>query len=120
MPPFDITLTQQICNSWSSDLLQECEERFGEKGELVFLSIICKSSAKSNLFLWARGRARHAARIKVNRTHGRQMTIDDAVTVALRPIPRVIAGTLSSADRQAIFQWIAMNEAARERFSSDW
>jgi hypothetical protein len=27
-------------------------------------------------------------------------------------VPRVIAGTLSPADRHAIFQWIAMNEAA--------
>jgi hypothetical protein len=64
--------------------------------------------------VWAspRGQARHDVRIKVNPTHGRQMIIRDAVAVGVRPVPRVIAGTLSPADRQAIFQWIAMNEAA--------
>jgi hypothetical protein len=63
--------------------------------------------------VWAspRGQARHDARIKVNSTHGRQMIIRDAVTVVIRPVPSAIAGTLSPADRQAVFQWIAMNEA---------
>ncbi len=63
--------------------------------------------------IWAspRGQARHDVSIKVNPTHGRQMIIRDAVTVAVRPAPRVI-GMLSPADRQAIFQWIATNEAA--------
>src|SRR5215471_3772442 len=62
--------------------------------------------------VWAspRGQARHDVRIKVNPTHGRQMIIHDAVTVAVRPA-RVIAGTLPLADRQAIFQWIEINEA---------
>ena len=59
-----------------------------------------------------RGKARHAARIKVNMTHGPRMTIGNTAVVRLRPVPRVIAGELSAADRQAIFQWIAMNEAA--------
>ncbi len=64
--------------------------------------------------VWAspRGQARHDVRIKVNPTHGRQMIIRDAITVAVFPVPRVIAGTLAPADRQAIFQWIAMNKAA--------
>ena len=59
-----------------------------------------------------RGRARHAARIKVNMAHGTRMTIGNTAIVWLRPVPRVIAGELSAADRQAIFQWIAINEAA--------
>jgi hypothetical protein len=64
--------------------------------------------------IWAspRRQARHDVRIKVNRTHGRQMIIRDAATVAVRPAPQVVVGTLSAADRQAIFQWIAMNEGA--------
>lgn len=64
--------------------------------------------------VWAspRGQARHDVRIKVNPTQGRQMIIRDAVSVAVRPVPHVIAGTLSPADRQAIFQWLAINEAA--------
>jgi methylmalonyl-CoA mutase cobalamin-binding subunit len=54
--------------------------------------------------VWAtpRGAARHDVRIKVNRTHGRQMVIVDAATVGVRPAPRLIAGQLSSADLQAV------------------
>jgi hypothetical protein len=59
-----------------------------------------------------RGRARHAARIKVNMTHGPRMTIGNTAIVRLRPTPRVILGQLSAADRQAVFQWIVINEAA--------
>jgi hypothetical protein len=64
--------------------------------------------------IWAspRGQARHDVRIKVNQTHGRQMIIRDAISVAVRPVPRVVAGTLSPADRQAVFQWVALNEGA--------
>jgi hypothetical protein len=64
--------------------------------------------------IWAspRGQARHDVRIKVNPTHGRQMIIRDAISVAVRPAPRVVAGTLPPADRQAVFQWIALNEEA--------
>jgi hypothetical protein len=42
----------------------------------------------------------------------RQMIIRDAVAVAIHPAPPVVAGTLSPADHQAVFQWVAMNEAA--------
>ena len=64
--------------------------------------------------VWAspRGQARHDVRIKVNPTHGRQMIIRDAVSVAVRPAARVVAGALSPADRQAVFQWITLNEDA--------
>lgn len=64
--------------------------------------------------IWAspRGPARHDVRIKVNSTHGRQMVIRDAISVAVRPVPRVIAGALAPADRQAILGWIALNEEA--------
>lgn len=64
--------------------------------------------------VWAspRGQARHDVRIKVNPTHGRQMVVRDAVSVAVRPAARVVAGALSPADRQAVFLWIALNEDA--------
>lgn len=62
--------------------------------------------------IWAspRGPARHDARINVNPTHGRHMVMGDAVSVAVRPMARVIAGALSPSDRQAVFDWIALNE----------
>lgn len=64
--------------------------------------------------VWAspRGQARHDVRIKVNPTHGRQMVIRDAVSVAVRPAARVVAGALSPADRQAVLEWVALNEGA--------
>jgi hypothetical protein len=64
--------------------------------------------------VWAspRGATRHDVRIKVNRTHGRQMVIVDAATVGVRPAPRLIAGQLSSADLQAVGNWIRLNETA--------
>ena len=57
-----------------------------------------------------RGRARHAARIKVNMAHGERMNIENTAVVRLQPTPRVLSGKLSADDRVAIFQWIAMNE----------
>ena len=39
-----------------------------------------------------RGSARHDLRIKVNMTHGSQMSIDNTAVVVLRPVPRVVAG----------------------------
>jgi hypothetical protein len=59
-----------------------------------------------------RGRGRHAARIKVNMTHGPRMTVGNTAVVRLQPEARVISGHLSASDRQAVFQWIALNEAA--------
>ena len=59
----------------------------------------------------SRGRARQAARIKVNMTHGNRMTIGNTAIVRLQPTPRVILGQLSAADRQAVFQSIVINEA---------
>jgi hypothetical protein len=59
-----------------------------------------------------RGNARHDARIKVNTTHGNQMTIDNTAVVGIRPAPHFVAGRLSADDGQAVFRWIALNAAA--------
>jgi hypothetical protein len=59
-----------------------------------------------------RGRARHAARIKVNTTHGPRAVIDDSAVVAIRPEPRLVAGQLSPADLAAVSRWIRLNEVA--------
>ena len=45
-----------------------------------------------------RGNARHDVRVKVNMTHGNQMTIANTAVVGVRPAPRVIAGQLSPGD----------------------
>jgi hypothetical protein len=56
-----------------------------------------------------RGNARHDVRVKVNMTHGRQMTIENTAVVAVRPVPRVVAGRLSADDRRAVYDWISLN-----------
>jgi hypothetical protein len=59
-----------------------------------------------------RGNARHDVRIKVNMTHGDQMSVDNTAVVAVRPSPHVVAGRLSSDDERAIADWITLNLAA--------
>jgi hypothetical protein len=56
-----------------------------------------------------RGNARHDVRIKVNMTHGDHMTIDNVAVVAVRPRPHVVAGSLSTDDQRAVFNWITLN-----------
>ena len=64
--------------------------------------------------VWHRpkGGARHAARIKVNGVHGRHMTMEKVASVRLQPSPEVVAGALGLDDREKVFRWIALNEAA--------
>ena len=59
-----------------------------------------------------RGNARHDVRVKVNMTHGRQMTIENTAVVAVRPVPRVLAGRLSADDRHPVYDWIKLNSEA--------
>ena len=59
-----------------------------------------------------RGNARHDVRVKVNVTHGNQMSIDNTAVVAVRPSPHLVAGQLSANDEKAVSTWIALNETA--------
>lgn len=65
------------------------------------------------MVIWVseRGRARHDARVKVSTRHGLRMNINDTAVVGIRPTS-VIAGVLSTPDRQKVFKWISINEAA--------
>ena len=65
------------------------------------------------MVIWVseRGHARHDAGIKVSTKHGMRMNINDTAVVGIRP-PSVVAGVLATADRQAVFRWITLNEAA--------
>jgi len=66
------------------------------------------------MVIWVseRGRARHDVRIKVHMAHGRQMSIGNTATVAVRPTPRLIAGQLTPANMQSVREWIQLNETA--------
>ena len=59
-----------------------------------------------------RGHARHDVRIKVDQSHGTRMLPGNLATVAVQPVPQLIAGQLSAADMQVVSEWIRLNAAA--------
>jgi len=59
-----------------------------------------------------RGNARHDLRVKVNMTHGNQMSVSNTAVVGVRPSPHIITGRLSPRDEQAVFEWAALNTDA--------
>ena len=64
------------------------------------------------MVVWVQERypAAEAPAIKVSLSHGRKTTLGDTATVTVRPNLRVIPGTLSADDRQAVSDWIRLNE----------
>jgi hypothetical protein len=56
--------------------------------------------------------APHDARIEVMQAHGTRMDPGNLAVVAVRPVPRIVAGQLSVADFQAVARWTALNEKA--------
>jgi hypothetical protein len=56
-----------------------------------------------------RGGARHDVRVKVNMTHGNQMSASNTAVVGVRPTPRLIEGRLDQQDQRAVFAWVAQN-----------
>jgi hypothetical protein len=59
-----------------------------------------------------RGNARSDVRVRVNITHGNQITPANTAVVGVRPSPHVVAGRLSPDDQRAIFEWASLNTAA--------
>ena len=59
-----------------------------------------------------RGRARHDARVKVCLTPGDRMDSTNTAVVAIRPVPRVVSGTLPRREFALVSQWITENRAA--------
>ena len=82
--------------------------------ELFLMVNLYPRSTGLPMTIWAgpRGNARHAARIKVNMTHGNQMDIANTATVGIQPKPRLIAGKLSAGDLHAVASWIDLNRDA--------
>ncbi|MBV9687058.1 MAG: hypothetical protein JO096_07580 [Alphaproteobacteria bacterium] len=82
--------------------------------ELFEMANLYPSTTGLPMTVWVspRGNARHDVRVKVNMTHGNQMSIANTAVVSVRPAPRVIAGRLSPDDERVVFQWVALNTAA--------
>jgi hypothetical protein len=64
-----------------------------------------------------RGNARHDVRVKVNMTHGNQMTVSNTAVLGVRPTPHLIAGQSSAEDQRAVSEWVSLNTDA---FVAHW
>src|SRR5260370_522872 len=85
-----------------------------ETDELFEIANLFPRTTGLPMTVWVspRGNARHDARVKVNISHGNQMSPANTAVVGGRPSPRVIAGRLSLDDRRAVFAWVSLNTAA--------
>jgi hypothetical protein len=85
-----------------------------ETDELFEMANLYPRTTGLPMTVWVgpRGRARHDVRVKVNMTHGDQMTIDNTAVVGVRPAPHLVAGRLSPEDQRLVFDWIRLNAAA--------
>ena len=85
-----------------------------ESDELFEMANLYPRTTGLPMTVWVspRGNARHDVRIKVNMTHGNQMTVDNTAVVAVRPAPHLIAGWLSAEDQRAVFDWVTLNATA--------
>jgi hypothetical protein len=85
-----------------------------EADELYEMANLYPAETGLPMTVWVspRGRTGHDVRVKVNRSHGPRMTITNTATVAVRPMPRLVAGRLAPADQQAVFRWVSLNEDA--------
>ena len=85
-----------------------------ETDELFEMANLYPRTTGLPMTVWVspRGNARHDVRVKVNMTHGNQMTVDNTAVVAVRPTPHLIAGRLSTDDEHAVFTWIGLNATA--------
>ena len=85
-----------------------------ETEDLFEMANLYPDTTRLPMTVWIspRENARHDVRVKVNMTHGNQISIANTAVVGVRPTPRVISGRLSPGDAQAVFGWIALNTDA--------
>ena len=60
------------------------------------------------VFISQKGGARHDVRIKLARAA--KVRLSEMITVAVRPIPRVIRGRINSRELELVRHWIELNE----------
>lgn len=61
------------------------------------------------VFISQKGGARHDVRVKLSRAP--RVRPSEMITVAVRPVPRVIQGQISGQEFELVRQWIELNEA---------
>jgi hypothetical protein len=89
------------------------EPRITSASDLYEMANLFPATTGLPMTVWVspRGNARHDVRVKVHRTHGNKMNIDDTAVVVVRP-PRVVEGDLASDDERAVLAWVALNADA--------
>jgi hypothetical protein len=71
------------------------------------------SGLPMNVWIGPRGRARHAARIKVQMDHRDQFDIDNLAVVSVQDEPpQLVEGHLDAADLDLVRRYIALNKQA--------
>jgi hypothetical protein len=80
--------------------------------EMSFMANLPPRLTGLPMVVWVQERdpAAEGPAIKVSLSHGRKTIPGNTATVTVRPRLRVIPGTLSAADRQAVSDWIRLNE----------
>jgi hypothetical protein len=86
----------------------------GEELDLFEMANLFPATTGLPMTVWVspRGRAQHDARVKVHMTHGNRMDISNTAEVGIRPSAHLISGGLTTADNQAVFDWVQRNTDA--------
>lgn len=61
------------------------------------------------VWIGPKARARHDVRVKVCLRHGDRMDILNTASVAVRPEPRLVRGSLDAGDLRKVIAWIELN-----------
>jgi len=85
-----------------------------ETDDLFEMADLFPASTGLPMAIWVspRGNSRHDVRVKVNMTHGNQMSPANTAVVGVRPSPHIITGSFSPDDEKAVFEWLSRNTAA--------
>ncbi len=85
-----------------------------ETAELFEMANLFPRTTGLPMTVWVspRGNARHDVRVRVNMTHGNQMTVSNTAVVGVRPTPHIIAGRLPPDDQRAVLEWVSLNADA--------
>ena len=83
-----------------------------EDGDTYLMSNFYPSQTGLPMTVWVnvKGEARHDVRVKVSPVHGRRIILEDLIVVSVRPTPRLLHGSLSPADFDAVSFWIRLNQ----------
>jgi hypothetical protein len=90
----------------------------GEDLDLFEMANLYPATTGLPMTVWVspRGRARHAARVKVCMVHGNRMDATNTASVRIAPQPQLMEGTLSAADMRVAYEWIERNRDALIEF----